>query len=406
MADSTDAPGTAIAEKIRDVGTDLAETLRRVIEAVPGRPHRPNHLARELGLNRAISSRVLSATAKKDPLEVTHIIPGPEPLRNLLRAASGKKVDPGLIARAEAAVVRFERLISTDAGTRSRLDAIISSSLPGAREKLELSSKYAVFKGMSQLMGVQAETWLTSMIYHPTAGDPMRLDVAPIHGAIGMQRLRPGVAVHFSFGKAPPSSSSADHRDAPIGSMPLDQFYANPPARLVAHQNADELVHTFAGDEVGPKAAVDMLAADHHEGAIERYAPPDAARKRGGAVLPDIPVKTLLFDMALYDDVFPGSDPVVHVYNAGLNGRPDVNDPKRDVDRMDVHESVEFLGRGVERFHASEVPNYVDMLRHVCGQLGWDGAAFRGYRCRVQYPVHGWVVCMSFLPPAQPNDGA
>lgn len=399
MADAEDTHGTAIAEKIRDVGNDLAETLRLVIEAVPGRPRRPNHLARELGLNRAISSRVLSATARKDPLEVTHIIPGPEPLRSLLRAAADKDVDPALIARAEAAVARFERLITTEAGTRSRLDAIISSSLPGAREKLELSSKYAVFKGMSQLMGVQAETWLTSMLYHPTAGDPKRLDVASIHGAIGMQRLRPGVAVHFSFGKAPPSSWSGDHEDDPIGSMPLDRFYTNPPAKLKAHQNQNELVHSFVGDEVGPSAAVDMLAADHHEGAIERYAFPETHRKRGGAVLPDIPVKTLIFDMVLHEEVFPGSDPVVQVYNVGLRGRPDVNDPRRDVDRMDVQESIEFLGRGVMRLHAPEVPNYADMLRHVCGQLGWDLDAFRTYRCRVQYPVHGWVVCMSFVPP-------
>ena len=401
MADAEETHGTAIAEKIRDVGSDLAESLRSVIEAVPGRPRRPNHLARELGLNRAISSRVLSATARKDPLEVTHIIPGPEPLRSLLRAAADKDVDAAIIARAEAAVARFERLITTEAGTRSRLDAIISSSLPGAREKLELSSKYAVFKGMSQLMGVQTETWLTSMLYHPTDADRTRLDVASIHGALGMQRLRPGVAVHFSFGKAPPTSWSADHEDTPIGSMPLERFYTNPPAKLKAQQNEDELVHSFVGEEVGPSAAVDMLAADHHPGAIERYTPEGTRRKRGGAVLPDIPTKTLIFDMVLHEEVFAGSDPVLHVYNAGLRGRPDVNDPRRDVDRMDVQESIEFLGRGAGRLHAPEVPNYADMLRYVCGQLGWDLKAFRTYRCRVQYPVHGWVVCMSFIPPAQ-----
>jgi hypothetical protein len=182
--------------------------------------------------------------------------------------------------------------------------------------------------------------------------------------------------------------------------MPLDQFYTNPPAKLKAHQNQDELVHSFVGDEVGPSAAVDMLAADHHEGAIDRGDPSGTRRKRGGAVLPDIPAKTLIFDMVLHEEVFTGSDPVVHVYNAGLRGRPDVNDPRRDVDRMDVREPIEFLGRGSGRLHAPEVPNYADMLRHVCGQLGWDLDAFRTYRCRVQYPVHGWVVCMSFLPSA------
>ena len=405
MTEGSEPNDVSIEDKIREGGADLAQTLRMVIEAVPGHPVRPNQLARELGLNRAISSRVLSATSKKDPLEVTPLIPGPEPLRSLLRAAAAKNVEPDLITRAETAVSQFELLINNEAGTRSGLDAIISSRLPDAREKLELAAKYSAFKGMAQLLGVQAEAWVTSMLISPAAEDPLRLDVAPIHGAVAMQRLRPGVPVNFTFGAAPPEEEEepADEPEIPvIGSMRLDRFYANPPARLKVRQEGEIVIHRLIGNGLGPRSVVDMLAADHHPAAIERYAAPGRRNRKGTAVVPDIPVKVLLFDVLLHEEVFPGSEPELLVYDMGLKGRADVNDPNRDIDRMAVHESVEFLGRDLSRFHATEVPNYVDMLRHVCERQGWDAAKFRGYRCRIQYPVHGWQVCMAFDPPPTP----
>jgi hypothetical protein len=404
MGHDSGKPPAAIAEKIKKVGTDLAESIRTVIDAVPGRPNRPNQLARELGLNRAISSKVLSAAAKKDPFEVAHLMPGPEPLRSLLRAAAARDVDRALIARAEHAVTRFEELISREAGTRGALDAIISSSLPGARDKLELASKYRIFKGMAQLMGVQAEAWVTSMLIHPTNNDPLHHDVAPIHGALGLRRLRPGVPVSFAFGRP---RSNGGGEDAAIGSMPLEQFYTRPAATLIADQEGETLIHRLAGDALGPHAAVDMLAADHHRGGMARHAPPGKRGKRGTAVVPDVPVKTLVYDMLLHEDAFPGAEPALLIYDIGLRGGADVNDPARDVDRRDVLESIEFLGRDVRRFHAPEIPRYVEMLEYVCAELNWDPAAFRGYRCRVQYPIRGWQVCMAFdAPPAPDAEGA
>jgi len=59
-------------------------------------------LARELDLNRATASKLLSSTAKHDPLALLHGIPGPEPLRSLLQAARGKGVQPDLIQAAIA----------------------------------------------------------------------------------------------------------------------------------------------------------------------------------------------------------------------------------------------------------------------------------------------------------------
>jgi hypothetical protein len=74
----------------------------------------------------------------------------------------------------------------------------------------------------------------------------------------------------------------------------------------------------------------------------------------------------------------------------------DVNDPSRDIDRMDLAESIQPLGRGISKFRVGEVPWYSDLLRLVCDKLSWDPGAFRGFRCRIDYPLYGSQVAMAF----------
>ncbi|UCD75862.1 MAG: hypothetical protein JSV91_02875 [Phycisphaerales bacterium] len=398
---------TAIAERIRQVGHDLRRTLRAVLAILPGSPHRPADLVQLLGLNRDISSRILKATGSSDPLEVVHVIPGPEPLRSVLRAASRKSVEPQLITEAEDAVRRFDLLIRHEAGTRRALDAIISASLPNARERFELASRQAIFKGVSQLRGAQAETWLSSTLIHPSAEDPAHHDVALLHGALGMQRLRPGVTVKFTYRELVVPEDGEDEsaeEEAPLlGSLKVDQFFINPPARLDAHQAGKVMNYTLAEDCLGPRSVADMLVVDHHPAVLDRYVLPGPRRKKGTFVAPDIPVKTLIFDALLHEDAYPGSEAELVVFEMGSEGMAQVNDPTRDIDRVDVRESIEFLGRDLRRFYANELATYTEMLLHICRRYGWDPASFRGYRCRIQYPPASWQVCMSFEPPMPPD---
>jgi len=391
-----------LADRIRQTGDELARSLGSVLSALPGSPTRPAELSRILGLNRDISGRVLKAVAARDGLEVVHGIPGPEPLRSLLRAAGRRGAAAEAVAEAEAVVDRFDRLIRDDAGTRSALDAVIVAGLPRARERFELASKQSVFKGISQLKGVHADVWLNATLIHPTAGDDLHHDALLIHGAVGLQRLRPDVRVNFTYRQFD-AAAVDDGNDATDAWRSLAPFFANPPARLETHEEDDVVHHRLADERIGPRAISDMLVVDNHPGVLDRYAEPGPRNRKGTFVAPDIPVRTLLFDAILHEDAFPGADPHLALYDMGPEGIAYVNDPKRDVDLVQAHESVEYLGRDLHRFHADEVPRYVEMLEHVCAHLGWDPKAFRGFRCRVQYPVHGWQVCLSFDPPAPPG---
>ena len=86
-----------------------------------------------------------------------------------------------------------------------------------------------------------------------------------------------------------------------------------------------------------------------------------------------------------------------------LDGIADVNDPTRDIDRLELSESVQLLGRGLARCRTAEIPRYVEMLRRVCEALRWDGERFRAYRCRIEYPIYGSQVVMAFEAPQEPG---
>ena len=39
------------------------------------------------------------------------------------------------------------------------------------------------------------------------------------------------------------------------------------------------------------------------------------------------------------------------------------------------------------------------ILSGMAERFGWDPSRFRAYRTRIQYPVYGWQICLSFEPP-------
>jgi len=60
------------------------------------------------------------------------------------------------------------------------------------------------------------------------------------------------------------------------------------------------------------------------------------------------------------------------------------------------------LGEVVNRFLTSLVPRYTQMLQHVMDQLKCNASMFRGYRCKIDYPLDGSQVAMMFDPPPLP----
>ena len=116
-----------------------------------------------------------------------------------------------------------------------------------------------------------------------------------------------------------------------------------------------------------------------------------------------VPTHVYVGDLVLHEDVYAGAVPKLRVLELGELGVAEVNDETRDVDALDVLERIEPLGSGVDAFRIAEIPNYVELLQHVCTKLGWDSERFRGYRTRIEYPIFGSQVQFAFDVPIEPS---
>jgi hypothetical protein len=393
---------------IASVGRELSDAFGSLLTDIIGHQRRPQQLGRTLGLKKDLAGRILFATSKKDPLAVAHFMPGPEALRRLVAAAEKKGAQPEVVSRASQAVTDFERLIHRFAGDRAALDGIISAWLPEAREKVEVLSKQAAYKGMVGIKGAAADINLSTAILH-ACPDGKHHDGVWISGALGLRRQRPGAVVKFATRRVhPPTEKSPRTLDGnPVdnpGENPLDAFCSSPAGQLEVRREGDVVHYVLGGHGAGLGSAVDVLVATASPCCISRYQGPGRRRKRGPFAEIATPVAELIFDVLLHDEVYPDSVPTIVMYDTVFDGSADTNDPSRDIDRLNLAAAAVPLGRGPSVLRISEFSNYVDMIRYVLGKMRWDPEGFRAYRCRVPYPVYGSQIHMLFDAPSAPSE--
>lgn len=374
--------------------------MRGLIEAMPEGGSSPTELARALGVNRVIMSRLLNAMAQEDMHEFLHRVPGPESLRAIASAAPNHGAPIEDVERAVAAVEEFAGLIRDEFGTRGALNAAMLSGRDDLQLRFEQTSRYHVFKGMRQVMGVEAETWLTAMIFVPDPADHENVTVTTIQGALGMRRLRSDAEVYFTLG--PPFAEPGADSDRSRSPVSLEDLYTHAPAQLETRQAGTQLIHRFADRSVGKRATVDMLAVSHDARASKRYAAPGKTH-RGMVVFTDIPVKTLICDAIVHESLFPGAEPELRFYKPGTRGPADPNDQSRDIDRVPFSERAESLGVAAERFEVAEIPRYATMVERVFRRIGQNADEFRVCRLRMAYPVPGYQHVMAFRAPERPG---
>ncbi len=389
--------------EIAAIGDRLVASIRGVIEGLPARTVGPLALARLLGVDKVLASRVLKATRARDVIAATHAMPGPEPLRRLVRAAGKRGADAARLAEAGAAIDGFEALIRDRLGDRSLLDAVLSSWVPEARREFELRRKQAAFKAISQIKGAQGTVNLATVVIFPSA-TPRMLDVAWISGLVGLHRVRPGVPVKISTRRFLPGAG--ERVPTALDGEPLEddshllirEFCSDPTARLHVTR-AGQAVHYMLGEPgFGPDSAVDLVFGELNRGELPRYLPAESNRKSHFFAGPSVCTKVLQFDVLVHEDLFPGGPPILRVYDTAFDGSADLNDAARDVDQLDLLETVEPLGHGLARLRSTDVPRYTDLMAHAFKALRLDARRMRGYRCRVDYPVYGSQITLAFEP--------
>lgn len=393
---------TNLGEDTGDAGADLAAGLSKafcgLIDVLPEGGSGPTAVARALGVGRVPVSRLLTAVRREPGTEMLTMLPGPETLRQIVQAASRHGGPEAQVRDASVWVDRFDEMIRSY-GTRAAFDATMSVREPEALERFEQAGRYQVYKGMSQVLGAEAELWLSTLIMTPTPGRDVALDVTAVHGALGMRRLRPDVTVSFTYG-APHEAVGVPGGSFDLA-VDLSPYYTHEPAPLRAQERASNVVHEFCPEFTGKDALFDMLAGVHAPAHSKRYRD-ERRTMRGVVVIPDIPVQTMVVDLFVGAGVFPGIEPTVYLYNTVARGPADVENPARMHDRVTPPVRLEPIPGGGAGVSLERLPRYREMLAEVCGRIGYETKDLRGWRLRVPYPLYGFQWVLAFEAPAAP----
>lgn len=404
MLDSTDAVGST--QQAGQAGEQLAGSLTTgfvaLFENLPASSDSPTALARVLGVNRVPVSRLLSAIRRESGTEMLAMLPGPETLRSIAQAAERAGAAADLVWRVLESVDRFEGMIRSF-GTRAAFDATMSVREPEALERFEQAGRYQAYKGMSQVLGVEAELWLSTMIMTPTPGRDIAIDVTAVHGALGMRRLRPDVTVSFTYG-APHEAVGSPGGSFDLA-MDLSPYYTLEPAPLRSRDRSGNVVHEFCPDTLGKDAAYDMLAGVHAPAHSKRYR--DERRStRGVVIIPDIPVANMAVDLFVDRTLFPGIEPRLYLYNTTARGPADIEDPARLHDQITPPVRLHPIPGGGTSPTLDRLPRYGELIAEVCGRIGYDHTNLNGWQLRVPYPLYGFQWIIAFEAPDAPAKAA
>ncbi len=401
MVETKDPSLTGLERRINQAGEALLNTFVRVIDQIPGGDAGPQRLAKDLGIDKVLASRMLKAIRSPDAMSVVHRVPGPEPMRRVLKASSKLGVKPEDIREADAAIDHFETLIRTEIGDRSALEAILSAWVPEARREFELRRKQSAFRAMSQLKGAQAQVYAEAAIFWPST-DGEHIDIVWIKSVFGLQRLRPGMRVKFTShrkvedGAGRQTYTLAGERVDSMDSATLEAYCSTPAPKLDVHHAGEVMHYMLEPGGFGAQSAIDLVTCEVNRGEIPRYIPSSRNRKAWASSDINIPSRRMQFDVLVHRDLYAGAYPDLRIYDTCINGQADINDPTRDVDQLDLLETIENLGTGLNRFGSSHVPRYRPMLTEVCQTLGFDPELLRGYRVSSDYPIYGSQTAMIF----------
>ncbi len=254
-------------------------------------------------------------------------MPGPDPLRRLVRAAGRAGASEAAVAGAMGAIDRYEEFVRVRIGDRSLLDAMLSAWVPGARREFELRRKQAAFKAMSQIKGAIARVTVATVVLTPSS-DGEHIDVVWLNGLIDLHRVRPGATVKLvsrrvSYG-APAESGRGPMtlEGAPITdprTLLLAPFSSSPLPRVDVRPSAERVQYTLADEGFGSESAATLVFAEVNRNELPRFVK-TAGRKSFFFAEVMTPSEVLQFDVLVHRDPFRGPGPGPAAVRHGVRG--------------------------------------------------------------------------------------
>jgi hypothetical protein len=375
-------PETTTMVRLSD---QLTTALRAVIASSPLHGLGPMELARELGVDKTLTSRLMAALRANDPLQALSLLPGTAPLRQFVRAARKHGAAAGAVLAAEAELRAFDQELQRTFGTRTRLDTFLADALPGARRRHQESARQAVYRGMAVVKGVSIDQEHITWLVYPSA-DGERVDMTVLAAYIGIRRLRPTARVRLG-------SSHATTGEQPPAKL-LREFCRPADLCISTERDGKYTWYEIARGPVTRDAAADVFLSERLSTSMAVDLGKDAPVRTFGDVVVHA-CKRLVLTLLVHEGVWRGCDFGAAVYETALRGLVHLSTLEgREGDLIDLGLSVKRGERAADVLEDGAAWGQREMLRGLCGPLGLELDAFRGFGLEVRYPLYSSEVLL------------
>ena len=391
---------------IRDCRAAFAE----LIDSTPAEIRNASDLQRALRIDMKLAWQIYKIATGGSVAAGVHM-PGRPNVRKLIGAAKRQGVSATVLDRVAIAASEFDKLVVTHAGDRSTFDSMVSTyGAEDQGEALALRQKRAAFRANRHLRGAQATVQLKCAILHPSS-NPNLLDIVAIQGYQDLRRVRhdgPLVVSRVRISddddgvRRPNWEPLGPMDDEHPGSSLLGPFCSpNLPEFRAVKTAGDFVVGELIGHGVGNRSAVTCIDGYVARAAVPRYRDPS---NLFGAMITWVPIpcEVLVLDLVVHDEALSSLHPIVGCYSSRLHAS-DVRDAMESCERIPLHESVTYLGKGLPALHCADLARHAEMYAAVFEKLGWAGERFGVYRCRIAFPVMLSSVLVRFDLPEAPK---
>ncbi len=407
---------TPFAEEAQAAIQQLRHALGGVLEDLPLQSGaRATRLADTLQIDNQLAWKITKILSAHDCFLASQYVPGAAGVRIFLRAAAKRSVADAVIKRAQQAFDRFRMVMKEHAGDRKSASAMLAAHVTEDRARLDLMHRKGAFNHLSYIWGVQSRAHLHSYIINTSSCD-RRIDVATIRGFVDLRWIRPNVPWRISrfytvdahdrmqtrFERTPlcppAEMAGADHQ------LPLLPQFCSQPLPRVRRVDGEqgEVTYQLVEGSVGNAGVLTCVMGEFIRAAEPRFCEDDH-RHLAMMVLPRTPCETLVVDIIIHRNVLgrlaPQADMFADLFDQAFDRRP------ADLDRLPLHEGVEYRGGGSLAVQTPDVPRYPEMIRFAFDRLGWPDAEFDVYRLQIPYPPIPTAIRILQELPEAPTSG-
>jgi hypothetical protein len=409
------------------VARRLHAEISAFLTALPATARNASGLARHLGVDRTTCQRAVHAVSHpyRGP-DLFARLPGVRGLARLVEAAGALRPIPdrGALDALDAAVDRYQELITELGGSLTRLTRRLEISAPGGvggalrtgrstAESAALSARMRLFEAATELTGRSSACWVAVYAYRPSPTDPDTVEVFRANGLVGhvaRADAMPLVVHNFTRpadggpGSGGGPFDTLENAEVSVrgGTVVMPAFTSSPPPLVTARQPDEFLVQSI--DERAPTRGrpVDlMLAARSTIPHPLRQSPP----LEEVWALVNFPCRHLLFDVYLHKDLARASLPSLDAHLWGPDFAQHAGE--RWSTRFAEAPPLQLLGTGLRGAAPAAWPRMPDLTRHLFERVGLEPDEYVGHRCDVEYPLWraGYCVSFDFTRPEE-GDGA